>query len=328
MVLVPLLALLAGWYVVVWTAPYAVPNLKIKVVEGSGRDALVSGLAEAVKEGRPLLVRNGVSHWPAFKKWKDLAYLEDTVGKNEPVVLQTGVQEQRNIPFVETTFHAFVEWLKGHPGLEDVREYQQLTGLLYYIAEEFDFLERKPKLYEDLNNLTDFDQLSKNMVGGNKFGNFETAFWMGGAGARTGWHYDYDYSFNVLCHLKGEKRVYLASPTESKHLYPSTDRFDPGAILSSVNFWEPDNSTYPLYRNIQVEEVNVRPGDAFFIPAGYWHAVESLSTSISVSVRMMPKYLWAINGVDRLLETLHYLNLYNPKKGSVEKGERVKVREL
>ena len=201
------------------------------------------------------------------------------------------------------------------------------------MAEEFDFLEKYPQLYKDMLNLTDFHIFKEklNMVGGDinhsvSYG-FETAFWMGGAGAKTGWHYDYDYSFNVLCHLKGTKTFYITSPSETENLYPSK-KFDPGAILSSINFWSPDHKLYPKYHNVKYEEVSIQPGDVMFVPAGFWHAVESKTHSISVSIRLMPRYLWIVNFVDRLWETFLLKGWYVPKDGTVVHAETFRFDSL
>jgi hypothetical protein len=61
---------------------------------------------------------------------------------------------------------------------------------------------------------------------------FETAFWMGSAGARTGWHLDHDFQLNVLCHLYGRKRLWLASPDQTPAIYPS-NKYD--AVSAYIN---------------------------------------------------------------------------------------------
>ena len=153
----------------------------------------------------------------------------------------------------------------------------------------------------------------------------ETAFWMGGAGARSGWHYDADYGMNVLVHLRGTKNITLAPPSQTPRLYPSP-RFDPGATLSLVDFWAPDEGTYPLYSSIRTQTLTIQPGDVLLIPAGWWHAVESSSVSVSLSVRYMDMVENAVNYVDRWKEYLHEKGLYGSKKDCVCHSERVVQR--
>lgn len=332
---------------VVWNAPFSSAsennnnNNLVKIVSLIDNDNVNNNVQKLIEQllkeyydlGKPLLIKGGVKHWPAFNNWNSFDYLLTTVGSKTEVVLQTDVTEQRANPFVATTFQAFTDWLKKYPTLKETIEYKERVGATYYIAEEFDFLEKYSQLYKDMINLTDFDFFKNNlnMVGGDdnhtiNYG-FETAFWMGGAGAKTGWHYDYDYSFNVLCHLKGEKQFYIAKPIATQFLYPSS-KFDPGAILSSVNFWSPDLEEYPKYANIQFEEIKLDAGDMFFIPAGYWHAVESKSHSISVSIRLMPRYLWIVNSIDRLWEMFYLLGWYEPSEGTVVRAKTIQVASL
>eukprot|EP00947_MAST-08B_sp_MAST-8B-sp1_P003733 g3733.t1 len=153
----------------------------------------------------------------------------------------------------------------------------------------------------------------------------ETAFWMGASGARSGWHYDADYGLNALVQIVGTKNMTIAAPSQTQRLYPSS-RFDPGAVLSSINFWDPPRSSsstrrrgrkaaeeepdYPLYADLKTQTLEVRPGDVAMIPAGWWHAVEGHGFTTSVSVRRMDRIEYAINAIDRVKEFLHEAGLY------------------
>ena len=165
---------------------------------------------------------------------------------------------------------------------------------------------------------------------------FETAFWMGAGGARTGWHLDHDFPLNVLCHLYGRKRVWLASPDQTPAMYPS-DRYDPGAVLSSVNLWaassDPEGTAarFPLYGSLRAERVVLSPGDALFIPRGWWHAAETLPESgpgVSLSVRSMTPWYWLLNLPDRVLERAFWWGLWDSGQGNVELGQTVVREEL
>ena len=168
---------------------------------------------------------------------------------------------------------------------------------------------------------------------------FETAFWMGAGGARTGWHLDHDFPLNVLCHLYGRKRLWIASPDQTPAMYPS-NRYDPGAVLSSVNMWAPYGADagsagadaaakFPLYAGLELDEVLLEPGDVLFIPQGWWHAAETSregGPSVSLSVRSMTPWFWLRNFPDRLLEQMFWWGMFDPGEGNVEKGQTV-VRE-
>jgi ribosomal protein L16 Arg81 hydroxylase len=94
------------------------------------------------------------------------------------------------------------------------------------------------------------------------------SLWLGGAGTRTPLHHDH---VNLLaCQLHGRKRWRLIAPTE-RALLAQVERpfttLDAGALGDVV-----------------VKEVIVETGEALFVPAGWWHQVESLAPSTTLSI--------------------------------------------
>ena len=94
------------------------------------------------------------------------------------------------------------------------------------------------------------------------------SLWLGGAGTRTPLHHDHA---NLLaCQLHGRKRWRLIAPTE-RALLAQVDRpfttLDAGALGDVV-----------------VKEIIVEAGEALFVPAGWWHQVESLAPSMTISI--------------------------------------------
>jgi len=132
----------------------------------------------------------------------------------------------------------------------------------------------------------------------------EAVFWMGPAGASTGLHYD-DDSMAVLHQFVGEKRVWLYPPECTPYLYPEEEcsENEQGTVFSmtsgvSLNngeqllpsqFSDPEleqlfSQHFPKIAHAVPQTLTLKAGDALFIPNGYWHAVESLSMGISVTV--------------------------------------------
>lgn len=96
-----------------------------------------------------------------------------------------------------------------------------------------------------------------------------TSFWLGPAGTVTPFHHD---TTNILfCQLYGRKELVLASPLE------------PSLLDAARGFYSTlrgDAEPFPARRHTVVLE----PGDALFLPAGWWHEVRSLDVSISFSL--------------------------------------------
>ena len=102
-----------------------------------------------------------------------------------------------------------------------------------------------------------------------------TFLWFGPAGTVTPLHHDVA---NVLfTQVIGEKRITLISPLETHSLYNDI------AVYSQVDPQAPDLQRFPRFADTRQFEVTVSPGEALFIPVGWWHQVESLSLAASIS---------------------------------------------
>ncbi len=99
-----------------------------------------------------------------------------------------------------------------------------------------------------------------------------SALWIGPAGTVTSLHHD---TSNILfCQVFGRKRVRLAAPDEPtllRHTRGVYSRLDPELPGSA-------------WQAAQSYDLTLAPGDALFIPAGWWHHVRALDPSISLAV--------------------------------------------
>jgi ribosomal protein L16 Arg81 hydroxylase len=121
------------------------------------------------------------------------------------------------------------------------------------------------------------------------------------AGTITRCHFDsYD---NLLTQVWGYKYVRLYSPSCTPSLYPirSTSREKKGegaaasrsveetttlqGNISAVDVEEPNLSEHPMYAAISTKYVDtvLGPGDALYIPKGWWHYVRAISPSFTVN---------------------------------------------
>lgn len=104
-----------------------------------------------------------------------------------------------------------------------------------------------------------------------------TSLWIGPAGTVTPLHHD---TTNIMfCQLHGRKRVEVIAPHETALLLDPVDGF-----YSPVDVDRLDDARHPALRRALVKRVVLGPGDALYIPAGWWHRVTSLDVSISLSL--------------------------------------------
>ena len=99
--------------------------------------------------------------------------------------------------------------------------------------------------------------------------------WFGPAGTVTPLHHD---PVNVMFNqVSGRKHVILIPSLQIHRLYNSL------SVYSDVDPLAPDLDQYPLYAEAQKIHFDMDPGETLFIPAGWWHHIEALDPSLSVS---------------------------------------------
>jgi hypothetical protein len=99
-----------------------------------------------------------------------------------------------------------------------------------------------------------------------------------------------DETHNVACVVSGRRRFTLFPPEQIGNLYIGPVDFTPtGAPIALPSLIEPDFERFPrlreALRHAQVAELE--PGDALYIPALWWHQVESLA-----NCNVLVNYWW------------------------------------
>lgn len=103
--------------------------------------------------------------------------------------------------------------------------------------------------------------------------------WLGPAHTVTPLHTDPHH--NLLCQVLGTKVVVLFPPDQTPRMYP----FEEGLTTNSsqVDARAPDLERFPKYAAATGLRCRLDAGAALYIPAGWWHYVEALTVSASVS---------------------------------------------
>jgi hypothetical protein len=104
----------------------------------------------------------------------------------------------------------------------------------------------------------------------------EPRVWIGNA-VKINTHFDLVY--NIACVAAGRRRFTLFPPEQLANLNLAPLDFTPsGAPVSLVQLTNPDHGRFPLHAEAlrHAWQAELGPGDALFIPYGWWHHVESL----------------------------------------------------
>lgn len=89
----------------------------------------------------------------------------------------------------------------------------------------------------------------------------------------------FDLFSNLACVVGGRRRFTLFPPDQVANLYMGPVDFTPsGTPISMVPLHDPDLTRFPRFADAlrHAEQAELAPGDALYIPYGWWHHVESL----------------------------------------------------
>jgi hypothetical protein len=100
----------------------------------------------------------------------------------------------------------------------------------------------------------------------------------------------YDIHDNIACVVAGSRKFTLFPPEQINNLYPGPMINAPGGVpVSMVDINNPNLDLYPNYAKASQAgfQATLQPGDAVYIPALWWHGVESLE-----SLNILVNYWW------------------------------------
>ena len=101
----------------------------------------------------------------------------------------------------------------------------------------------------------------------------------------------YDVMANVLCQIRGTKRVILFSPSDVAHL-----GFEAGASSSSLDVFSTSPSDYPPLSKTQPHEALLEPGDVLLIPSTWAHTAaptDGMSVAVNCFFRSLENQKYA-----------------------------------
>jgi hypothetical protein len=90
----------------------------------------------------------------------------------------------------------------------------------------------------------------------------------------------FDLFENIACVVGGRRRFTLFPPEQAPNLYLGPVDFTPSGVpVSMVPLLEPDFVRFPRFAEAlrHAQSAELEPGDAIYIPYGWWHHVQSLT---------------------------------------------------
>uniref|UniRef100_A0A182IQY3 JmjC domain-containing protein n=1 Tax=Anopheles atroparvus TaxID=41427 RepID=A0A182IQY3_ANOAO len=211
---------------------------------------------------QPTLLRGIIKAWPAMERWHDPNYL-------------LSIASERTVPIEFGSQYSNDDWSQK---LMKFREFveQNICGgsssgvnRAAYLAQH-DLFDQVPALRRDI-TVPDYI--------GRTDANPRIKAWLGPKGTVSPLHTDPCH--NLLCQVFGSKTIILARPEDTDKLYPH-EHF----ILSNTSQVDarcPDLERFPLVRQVRFQRLTLHRGEVLYLPPQWWHYVESLSPSFSVS---------------------------------------------
>jgi len=219
-------------------------------------------------QNKPVIIRNSLLE--VYKKY-DIYYLYNTYDNFE-VEIQANRENTEN-------YESKSNDLKSNMGFKDFLNIvnNQTSNNIYMTANNNNNENIKHIKNDILYNLRNDNYAPWSYLNNDYDG--RSFLWIGPKGTKTPWHYD--LTNNLFIQIQGQKKITLI-PFEhninmynNNHVYTDIPSFD-------YNLEEVYNK-FPNFSNIKPIELIINEGDVLFIPLGWWHKVQSLNPSISLS---------------------------------------------
>jgi hypothetical protein len=240
-----------------------------------------------VEANRPVVLTGVMESWPALGRWTP-EHLSAVAGEHrgEVIVSANGLYPDyltQPSPMVKVEMPV-AEFLRRAGHAADAADAGDTAGEplppvltpgeTYYVYGKSYLLDAVPRLAEDLGTPACLGKVPVSTRG----------VWISSPGCVTPLHYDLPNG--LLCQVLGSKRVYLFAPAQHDLLYPRGSQFpgfDNFERQSQVDILHPDLAAFPEFRRAEALECTLSQGETLFIPSNWFHEVETLELSISVS---------------------------------------------
>jgi hypothetical protein len=219
-----------------------------------------------LRSQKPLIIKGFTSRYPAGQKWSP-EYLKSLCGDVKVDVFDNNAGDHSAHAFTSPDLKMrFADYI-------DVIIKDQPSSLRMFL---FNMFKCKPGLRKDF----PCPRMFKGILG--KMG----YMFFGSKNIKVRVHQDMDMSNVLLTQFYGRKRVVLVAPEYSDLMYRL-----PLNTHSLIDIDNIDEHKYPGLHFVEASECILEPGDALFMPSGYWHYITYLDGGFAVSYRKMAQSL-------------------------------------
>jgi hypothetical protein len=221
--------------------------------------------------GRPVILGGEMDDWPALARWTP-DYLRAKIGPAlveyqggrtaNPRFEMEKESHRRQAPF-DAFIDAITEISHGNDAYLTAYNSERNREALAPLADDMGFLDKF---------LTRDVATPHGMA------------WIGPAGTVTSLHHD--LTNNFIAQVVGRKRLLVLPAAEVGRLYNHQHVFSRIADLEAPDL---DLTLYPRLVGARLYDVVLEPGEILFMPLGWWHQVEALDFSVTVTYT---NFLW------------------------------------
>ena len=213
---------------------------------------------------RPAVLTGLVDDWPAITRW-NIDYLETKIGRQTKTEVQKGRSSTQNFEVEKLKYKTSIPFGE----FADLLRSGTSTNDMYVTANNG---AGNRAVFDPVwSDFTQIDGYTKADSGNDGF------LWLGPKGTLTPFHHD--LTNNLLIQVKGRKKVHMVPTFEDARMKPF-QRYFSGWTLEQL---QSQKNGPPVY------EVDIGPGDALYIPVGWWHHVIGLEESYSV---LFTNFVW------------------------------------
>ena len=207
---------------------------------------------------RPAKLNGLIDHWPALTRWS----LDHFAARAGDAVVEAQVEREGDPDYElakddhrrRLRFGELIDWLRKDEASNDIylTAYNSGTNAAALAA-----------LWKDMAPIALLEPRDR-----------DGFFWLGPRGTLTPWHHD--LTNNLLVQVIGRKRVRMAPPWAFARMKNSRHCFSDWGN-EALPAGKGDAQVPPVLETV------IGPGEAIFLPVGWWHQVEALDLSASMS---------------------------------------------